>query len=354
MESSFLDKMRTISVNIIIFLLPVISLFFLLPYILKIAFPFIIAVVLVIAAAPIRNFLLKKGFPKTLGALLSLIFITALFVFFFWLVFSRIIKEFYGFSENFSVFQESFSQSFLKISQKLSAMGRGVVHLSPFSDNAASIIDSFGDSLKDQLSVIISSVTAFIINIAKNLPSALISVFTAFLSAFFILKDKEKLSLFLMNFIGKKNCDYIYKAKAALCGAVGKYIKAQLIIGLIMFCVLLSGFLVLRVNYAFLFALLTAVVDAVPVFGTGTILIPWAVINIFSNNSSLGWGLITLYGVCVLTRQICEPKIVGAHLGIHPLVSIFSIYAGMQLFGIFGFLLGPLTALLIKALIFPK
>ena len=354
MESSFFDKMRTACVNIIIFLVPVISLFFLLPYVLKIAFPFIVAIVLVIAATPIRNFLLKKGFPKALGALLSLIFITALFVFFFWLIFSHIIKEFYGFSENFVVFQESFSQAFLKLSQKLSSMGRGVVRLSPFSGNAASIIDSFGDSLRDQLSVIISSVTTFIINMAKNLPSALICIFTAFLSAFFILKDKEKLSLFMANIMGKKNCDCIYKAKSALCGAVGSYLKAQLIIGIIMFCVLLVGFLILKVNYAFLFALLTAVVDAVPVFGTGTILIPWAVFSIFSKNSALGWGLVALYGVCVLTRQIAEPKIVGTHLGIHPLVSIFSIYAGMQLFGILGFILGPLTALLIKSLIFSE
>ena len=152
----------------------------------------------------------------------------------------------------------------------------------------------------------------------------------------------------------RKTAEALDKVKCSVFCAFGGYLRAQLLISTVIFFVLMCGFFILRIKYALLVALLTAVIDAVPVLGTGTVLIPWSVLMIFSDNSSLGWGLLTLYGVCILVRQLCEPKIIGTKLGIHPLLTIFSIYAGIRIFGFFGFILGPVTALLIKNLIQPK
>ena len=130
-----------------------------------------------------------------------------------------------------------------------------------------------------------------------------------------------------------------------------RYLKAQLMVESVIFAVLFVGFFILRINYAFLIALVAAVVDAIPILGTGTILIPWAIVSIILGDGVVGWGLVSLYGVCLVTRQIVEPKIVGANLGIHPVVSIISIYLGMRFFGFLGLILGPIIALLLKSMI---
>ncbi|MBQ2889232.1 MAG: AI-2E family transporter, partial [Clostridia bacterium] len=96
----------------------------------------------------------------------------------------------------------------------------------------------------------------------------------------------------------------------------------------------------------------TALVDAVPVFGTGAILIPMAIFNFLAEKTSLAWGILILYGTALLARQLCEPKIVGKKLGIHPLATIFSIYVGMKLFGVLGLVLAPITTVFLKLLFF--
>ena len=116
---------------------------------------------------------------------------------------------------------------------------------------------------------------------------------------------------------------------------------------------LLVGFLVLNVDYAFLLALVIAVLDMLPVLGVGTVLIPWALWAFFQRNFYLGFGLAILYLVMLILRQIIEPKLLGKSLGIHPLLTLFAGYAGWQLFGFLGMLLGPVAAMMIKNLLLP-
>ena len=128
------------------------------------------------------------------------------------------------------------------------------------------------------------------------------------------------------------------------------YLKAQLIIEGILFTVLFLGFTFLQLRYALLLAFFAALVDAFPILGTGTILVPLSVFYFLTDNPATGWGLLVLYGVAILTRQLCEPKIIGSKLGIHPLITIFSIFAGMKLFGFWGLIFGPMAAILVKNL----
>ena len=112
---------------------------------------------------------------------------------------------------------------------------------------------------------------------------------------------------------------------------------------------LLVGFLVLRVKYAFLLALLIAIVDLLPVLGVGTVLIPWAITVLLGGNYVFGVGLLILYAVVLIVRQLCEPRLIGKSLGIAPLPALFATYAGWQLLGFVGMLIAPLAAVLIKA-----
>ena len=127
-----------------------------------------------------------------------------------------------------------------------------------------------------------------------------------------------------------------------------KYIKAYGILLLLTFALLLVGFWILRVEYAFLLAFLIALADLLPIIGVGTILIPWGIVMLLQKQFYLGFGLLLLYLVISLIRQVAEPKVLGKSLGLHPLLTLFATYVGFSLFGVLGMILAPVVALLVK------
>jgi predicted PurR-regulated permease PerM len=120
-------------------------------------------------------------------------------------------------------------------------------------------------------------------------------------------------------------------------------------LGLLTFLQGFIGLALLRVPYAFLLAVLLAVVDFLPLLGTGVILLPWAAVSLLLGEVKLGIGLAVLYGVTSVVRQVLEPKLIGEGLGLHPLVSLAAMYGGLRLFGVWGMILAPLLAAAVSA-----
>jgi len=112
---------------------------------------------------------------------------------------------------------------------------------------------------------------------------------------------------------------------------------------------LLAGFLLLNVERAVLAALLTSLVDLLPVLGVGTVLVPWSVLAFLSGDVFRGVGLLVLFGIMVVVRQFLEPRIVGGSLGIHPLLTLLAVFAGFRLFGFAGMLGAPILLYAVKA-----
>lgn len=129
-------------------------------------------------------------------------------------------------------------------------------------------------------------------------------------------------------------------------GTALRWLRAYLLLLALTFCELLIGFSILGLDYALLLALGIAVVDLLPVLGVGTVLIPWAAVLLIGGNNSLGLGILILYGVVAVVRQVAEPRIVGGSIGLHPLLTLAAMYVGFKLFGIAGMLLSPAAALL--------
>ena len=119
---------------------------------------------------------------------------------------------------------------------------------------------------------------------------------------------------------------------------------------LITFGELAVGFLLLRVDLALLLAALVALVDALPVFGTGTVLLPWAVLALLGGETGLALGLLALYAAVSFVRSLLEPKLVGGKVGLPPLAALLAMYVGFRAFGVAGMILSPLAAILIKQL----
>ena len=138
--------------------------------------------------------------------------------------------------------------------------------------------------------------------------------------------------------------------KGKLMAAMGGFFLAQLKIMGIVFVILLIGFFILRSPYAFLLALLISFLDLLPVLGTGTVLIPWALIVLVQGNFHQGIILIILYIVCLLARQLLQPKIIGDSIGMDTLPTLVLIYTGYKLKGMSGMILALLIGTIMMTL----
>lgn len=132
--------------------------------------------------------------------------------------------------------------------------------------------------------------------------------------------------------------------------ALGGWLKAQLKLSAVTFLVVATGFLLLRVPYALLWAALVAVVDAVPMLGTGTVLLPWALVCFLQGNTARAVGLTALFGTALVTRTVLEPRLVGKQLGIDPLLTLLALYLGYRFWGIPGMLVAPILAAAAKSI----
>lgn len=132
--------------------------------------------------------------------------------------------------------------------------------------------------------------------------------------------------------------------------AIRGWLRAQLKLMGITFLILNAGLLLLRVRYPVLAALIITVVDALPVFGTGTILIPWALALFLQGETKTGIGLVILYGAAALSRQALEPRLVGKQVGLNPVLTLLALYTGYRLLGVGGMIVFPIAAMLFKQL----
>ena len=150
--------------------------------------------------------------------------------------------------------------------------------------------------------------------------------------------------------LSEKQAIFIRELKTQFFSTVVSIIKAYAILMGFTFIQLLTGFIVAGIDYPVLLALFISLIDILPVLGTGTVLIPWCIILFLSGNVKTGLCILILYVIITLTRQIAEPKVLGNSVGLHPLVTLISMYFGLKLIGVKGLFLFPLTMIIIKNL----
>lgn len=176
-------------------------------------------------------------------------------------------------------------------------------------------------------------------NFARNLPNMLINVIMCLLSSYFFVAEKETIGQFWQRYIPRQIREKWRIVISSLTGAVGGYFKAQFKIEIWIFLLMLVGFLLLRIPYAPVIAFLIAVLDFLPFFGAGAVMIPWAVIKALGGDYRMALWLLVIWGVGQLVRQIIQPKIVGDSVGIAPLPTLFLLFIGYQCAGVVGMIL---------------
>ena len=212
-----------------------------------------------------------------------------------------------------------------------------------------------GPALNIDLSML-SSPLSGVWNTAKQIPSAFLATLISIIACCFMTADYDRLVNFVKRQVPQKRRDALSTSKRLLFSSMFKMVRAYTLIILITFCELSLGLGFLKLigayesGYILVIALLTAIVDIFPVLGTGTILIPWGVISLFMGRIGLGIGLLVLYVIISVIRQIIEPKLVAGHLGLPPVATVVGMYIGLQLFGFIGIFLVPLTLIMLKLL----
>ena len=185
---------------------------------------------------------------------------------------------------------------------------------------------------------------------AAALPQAVLFCATTLLAVLFTAGSYPRIRRSSAWRCGGRGTQQARGVKADLLATLGKWCKAQCILLGVTFCELLTGFLLLRQGYALLLAALIAVIDALPVFGTGTVLVPWGALCLLTGNVPKGLGLLALYGVISLVRSVLEPKIMAAQVDLPPLAALAAMYVGFCAFGVAGMVLCPMALLFVKQL----
>lgn len=204
-------------------------------------------------------------------------------------------------------------------------------------------ISKAGNELSTELGNFVTAIGAPTVqaagDFARNIPSTLIAIIVTFLSSYFFIAQREQIIGFWNKHTPKTLQERVSLITNSLKEVVGGYFKAQFKIMFVVGVILLIGLLVLKVNYSVVLALLIAFLDMLPFFGTGTVLVPWAVLELLSSDYKMAIGLFVLYVVTQLVRQLIQPKVLGDSIGLNPMLALIFIYAGYKLSGVLGMLL---------------
>ena len=191
-------------------------------------------------------------------------------------------------------------------------------------------------------------------NTAKQIPSILVGVLISIIAACFMTTGYDEIVNFIKRQLSSEKRRALSAAKEIFFSSILKMLKSYLLIICITFAEMFVGLTVLRLigvysgEYVATVAVIVALIDIFPVLGTGTILIPWAIISFINGQVGMGIGLLVLYAVITVIRQIVEPKLVAANLGLQPIVTIMCMYIGLQLFGVLGIFITPLLVTMVK------
>ena len=335
-------------VNLLLFLVGVILVCLLLPRLLVFFMPLVIGWIIAMIANPLVRFMEKRmKIVRKHSSMLIIIGAVALVAFGGYFAISRIVREIYGFIGTLPELYQSLLQDLGEVEDNL----QGIASRFPpdLTESLSGLIESLTASLGDVVGTIGSPTVAAAGSIARNIPNVLINVIFAVLSAYFFIAERERILQWGREHTPESLREKWHFILEKFRKAVGGYFKAQFKIMGVVALILLIGFAILRIRYAVLFAVLIAVLDFLPFFGTGTVLIPWAVLKVFSADYEFAVGLIIIYLVSQLVRQLIQPKIVGDTIGLNPLATLFCMFIGYKVGGIIAMIIAvPIGMILIS------
>lgn len=348
MKKDFRQYLK-VSINIIIALIILLIFIFVVPKILVFFMPFLIGwVIACIASPPVRFFERKVKIKRKTGSAVVIILVLAIVVLVLYGVGYVLVHQMIGFlqdlPENLTSMQNKMQDSggtWDNIYNRLPANIQSF--LDDFSENmggyAANILKKFSEPTVDAIGTI-----------AKSIPGIIIGIIMAILSSYFFVADRGYLNRICKKMLPLSIQQRWTIAAASMKKAVGGYFIAQFKIEFWIYLLLLVGLFILKVDYVPLVALGIAFLDLLPFFGTGTVMVPWAIFEIIDSDYVMAIGLLIVWGVGQIVRQLIQPKIMGDTVGLAPLPTLFLLFIGYKLGSVIGMIVVLPIGLIILSL----
>ncbi|MDY6104122.1 MAG: sporulation integral membrane protein YtvI [Acetatifactor sp.] len=333
--------------NIVIALVCLLLAILLIPRLLVFFAPFVAAWIVAAMAGPLVRFFEEKlKIKRKAGSAFVIVVVLAILIFLIYLGGAKLGREVISFINSIPEMWAGAEEDFRVIGEKLDVLySRLPVDL---QDKLSGIANNLVQSIGNIIGQIGSPTLEAVGNFAKSLPSVLIGVVMGLLSSYFFVAERAEINAWFREHIPENLQRQYMLVKKSMVRAVGGYLKAQLKIEIWMYLLLVIGLSILRVNYAFLIAIGIAFLDILPFFGTGTVLVPWALIKLLSSDYVVAIGLFVLWGVGQLARQLIQPKIVGDSIGVPAIPTLFLLYIGYKLSGVVGMIVAvPIGLILI-------
>lgn len=342
-------KYVRILTNLILFFIAVFLIIFLVPKILVFFLPFVIGWIIAMIANPLVRFLEKHiKIMRKVSSIIIIVLVLALICLGGYALINWLISQVAGLIRNLPVYYKGFMEEVEQVIDSLDILVQRMPKavqssLKDFGENSVAMLQNWVKNMgKPAMSVAG--------NAAKNVPSLFVGFFVALLSAYFFTADHDKLIEKCKNVAPPSLQRTMKIIKESFSSTVGGYFKAQFKIMGVVAIILMIGFLIFGVDYAILLGIVVAFVDMLPFLGTGTVLFPWALFEVLDKNYQMAIGLVVLYAVTQIVRQIIQPKLIGDSIGLAPLPTLVFIYIGYQMGGLFGMLIAIPAGMIIVEL----
>ncbi len=315
-------------------------------YLLPIMLPFLMAALLALAAEPLVTFFqrrtrLPRGAAAGLGMTMTLMLLALALM----LLIALLLREL-GALAGILPDLEGAAVSGLSV---LEGWLLGLVQSAP--EGISSVLTHSVQGIFSDSTRLVDAVSSWLLGLASGvvsrLPDSALGLFTWLLAAYMISAKLPQIRAWAAARVPKSWKGQYLPWLSRLKSSVFGWLKAQCKLMSLTFLVLTAGLLLLRIPYAPVWGGVIAVLDALPVLGTGMILVPWGIICFLQGDTLRGIGLLGIYAAGALLRSILEPKLVGKQLGLDPLVTLGAMYGGYRLFGVPGMIFSPLAAVVI-------
>ncbi|SES93766.1 sporulation integral membrane protein YtvI [Paenibacillus sp. NFR01] len=324
-------------------------------YLLPLLYPLLLAWLLAYVMQPLVQILKGWRLPGWLAVLLSLIFYIGGTALVLTALITRLVKELIVLLQTFDLHTDQWREMLLSVSRNASIQNI-INQINQFyHDNPGyhATIDSNISRTTERVGHMVTNLITGFFNMVLNLIAALPSLGTILivivLAAFFLSTGWERRNAELSALLPAPLRRPVSEIWQDLRQALSGYLRAQLVLISVTMVIVILGLLLLGVKSPIAIGLMIGFVDLIPYLGVGIVLLPWALYAYMSGNLALAAGLAVLYGVVLITRQVLEPKVLASSIGLDPLAMLIGMFAGLQLFGMPGLLLGPVSLVVIAA-----
>lgn len=319
---------------------------FLLPKCIWFFMPFIVGWIISLIASPVVRFFEEKlKVRRKAVSAVVIVAVLAVVVLLVYLLIAKLVKEGISFINELPAIWNSILAEFNEVGDNL----QGLYDRMPADMQRT--LDNIGQEMGDYFGNIMSNIELpsfeAVGNVAKQIPDIFLNIIICLLSAYFFVADKSYMADVVEKYVPKSIRYRIDLIHRSFSKAIGGYFKAQFKIECWVYILLVIGLMILDVNYAFLVALGIAFLDFLPVFGTGTVMLPWAVIEFLSKDYKMMFGLLVIWLVGQLVRQVIQPKIVGDSIGVDAIPTLFLLYIGYRMAGMIGMILAVPTGIIL-------